>query len=201
MEQESRRAQWLVLWLDCDREGENIAFEVVEVCTAVNHHLNIKRAHFSALIERFHILNLVSILLCGFQRFITDYFYIVNGNLEFRDIHDAVQNLVQPNKWFADAVDARQVIALRAELPFCCNCLLLLLRLLLYLQEIDLRIGASFTRFQTLLLKDAFNIDSVTDDRNIVLSYGPCQVSCRCMIYSSSSSPISLSLKLVLHRC
>lgn len=27
-----------------------------------------------------------------------------------------------------------------------------------------------------MLLKDAFNIDSVADDKNIVLSYGPCQV-------------------------
>ncbi|KAK8966882.1 hypothetical protein KSP40_PGU015401 [Platanthera guangdongensis] len=42
--------------------------------------------------------------------------------------------------------------------------------------EIDLRIGASFTRFQTMLLRDAFVLDLVADDRNIVLSYGPCQV-------------------------
>lgn len=48
-----------------------------------------------------------------------------------------------------------------------------------FLQEIDLRIGASFTRFQTMLMRDAFIIDTVTDDRNLVLSYGPCQV-CLC---------------------
>ncbi|KAL3729037.1 hypothetical protein ACJRO7_033608 [Eucalyptus globulus] len=117
LEEEARRCQWLVLWLDCDREGENIAFEVIDTCTAANRNLTIKRARFSALIER--------------------------------EIHDSVQNLVEPNRWFADAVDARQ--------------------------EIDLRIGASFTRFQTMLLRDAFVIDSAADDRNLVLSYGPCQ--------------------------
>ncbi|XP_010270299.1 PREDICTED: DNA topoisomerase 3-alpha [Nelumbo nucifera] len=117
LEEEARKCQWLVLWLDCDREGENIAFEVVEICSAANNHLNIWRARFSALIDR--------------------------------EIHESVQNLVRPNQLFADAVDARQ--------------------------EIDLRIGASFTRFQTMLLKDAFVIDFATDDRNLVLSYGPCQ--------------------------
>lgn len=52
LEEEARKCQWLVLWLDCDREGENIAFEVVEVCSSVNSQLNIWRAHFSSLIDR-----------------------------------------------------------------------------------------------------------------------------------------------------
>uniref|UniRef100_A0A0E0K969 DNA topoisomerase n=1 Tax=Oryza punctata TaxID=4537 RepID=A0A0E0K969_ORYPU len=117
LEEEARKCQWLVLWLDCDREGENIAYEVIDICAGANSRLNIWRARFSALIDR--------------------------------EIHEAVQHLDRPNKLFADAVDARQ--------------------------EIDLRIGASFTRFQTMLLKDAFVLDDTGDDRNIVLSYGPCQ--------------------------
>lgn len=55
LEEEARRCQWLVLWLDCDREGENIAFEVIQVCTSVNSRLTIKRARFSALIDRFSL--------------------------------------------------------------------------------------------------------------------------------------------------
>jgi len=53
LQQEVRNCQWLILWLDCDREGENIAFEVIEVCTEVNRNLNILRARFSALIDRY----------------------------------------------------------------------------------------------------------------------------------------------------
>ncbi|KAL0332592.1 UNVERIFIED_CONTAM: DNA topoisomerase 3-alpha [Sesamum calycinum] len=117
LEEEARKSQWLILWLDCDREGENIAFEVVEVCTRANRNLNIWRARFSALIDR--------------------------------EIHYAAQHLIRPNQLFADAVDVRQ--------------------------EIDLRIGASFTRFQTMLLRDAFVLDFATDDKNVILSYGPCQ--------------------------
>ncbi|XP_019200561.1 PREDICTED: DNA topoisomerase 3-alpha isoform X3 [Ipomoea nil] len=117
LEEESRRCQWLILWLDCDREGENIAFEVLEICKQANRNLRVWRARFSALIDR--------------------------------EIRQSVERLVQPNQLFSDAVDVRQ--------------------------EIDLRIGASFTRFQTMLLRDTFVIDLAPDDRNLVLSYGPCQ--------------------------
>lgn len=52
LEEEARTCQWLVLWLDCDREGENIAYEVVDICAGANRQLNIWRARFSALIPR-----------------------------------------------------------------------------------------------------------------------------------------------------
>ena len=116
---EARRAQWLILWLDCDREGEHICFEVMEVCCGVNRNLRVLRAQFSTLLV---------------------------GELE-----RALATLRPPNKSEADAVDARQ--------------------------EIDLRSGASFTRFLTLSLQQKFDWSSnlgPTSDKPVI-SYGPCQ--------------------------
>ena len=59
-----------------------------------------------------------------------------------RDIWNAINNLVAPNPHENDAVDARQ--------------------------EIDLRIGAAFTRFQTIRVQNNAGVESV-------VSYGPCQ--------------------------
>ena len=94
----AKKCNVLVLWLDCDREGENIAFEVIDVVKKQNPKIEILRAHFSALTDR--------------------------------DIFRAVNNLVAPDKNQADAVDIRQ--------------------------RIDLIIGASFTRLQSLLLRNVY---------------------------------------------
>ncbi|RHZ16572.1 hypothetical protein DYB26_000261 [Aphanomyces astaci] len=123
---EAARAQWLVLWLDCDREGENIAFEVKSVCENVNRRLRVFRARFSALIPR--------------------------------DIQHAVQHLVQPNENLSLACDARS--------------------------EIDLRLGAAFTRFQTMRIQKKFprihtqnaaSSSSSSNTDNKVVSFGSCQ--------------------------
>lgn len=94
-----RQCQDLILWLDCDREGEAIGFEVLDVCTSVNQRLRVRRARFSALIPR--------------------------------DIDRALHNLVAPDEHQAHAVQARS--------------------------EIDLRLGAAFTRLQTLALQNRFD--------------------------------------------
>ncbi|CAL9040038.1 DNA topoisomerase 3-beta-like isoform X1 [Musa acuminata AAA Group] len=111
---EAQGCTYLVLWLDCDREGENICYEVIE-CTGI-HETGpgriIYRARFSSVTEK--------------------------------DIFNAMENLVGPNKDEALAVDARQ--------------------------EIDLKVGVAFTRFQTRYFQGKYgNLDSR------VISYGPCQ--------------------------
>ena len=42
-------AEYLCLWLDCDREGENIGFEVISLCQEWIQYDNVYRAKFSAL--------------------------------------------------------------------------------------------------------------------------------------------------------
>lgn len=76
LEEEARKCQWLILWLDCDREGENIAFEVIEVCRAVNCHLVVRRARFSALIDRFLSLNFSSIFIYSFHVLVCDFGFV-----------------------------------------------------------------------------------------------------------------------------
>lgn len=113
----SRRASALILWLDCDREGEAISDEVRAVCIKGNPRLQtqnrIYRAKFSTVLPG--------------------------------EIQRALRSLGRVNEHFVQAVLARS--------------------------EHDLRVGAAFTRFQTLRLQKKF--DGFTDGG--VISYGPCQ--------------------------
>lgn len=110
----SKNIDLLALWLDCDREGENIAYEVMYVVDKATKlpSSSIKRAQFSAL--------------------------------TFEDLNFAAQNLREPDQKLSDAVEARQ--------------------------ELDLRLGAAFTRFQTEQFQR-----TVPQLDQILLSYGPCQ--------------------------
>lgn len=49
LEWEARDAAWLVIWTDCDREGEHIGSEIVEICLKSNSRLQVFRARYSAV--------------------------------------------------------------------------------------------------------------------------------------------------------
>lgn len=92
LEKEARGADTIILWLDCDKEGENICFEVIDcIQNSIQQNAKIFRAKFSSITDK--------------------------------DIRHAFNNLGYPDKNQSLSVDARQ--------------------------EIDLRIGCAFTRFQT----------------------------------------------------
>lgn len=50
LQQEARHADLLMIWTDCDREGEHIGSEIVNVCRRANRNIRVKRAKFSAII-------------------------------------------------------------------------------------------------------------------------------------------------------
>ena len=112
-------ADWLVIWTDYDREGENIGFEIIDICTGRGGNRNL-RVH-----------------RCG--KF---------SSINEESMEHAMLYCKAPDRSMSDAVEARM--------------------------ELDLRTGAAFTRFQTMLLQNRFD----ETQGNSVISYGPCQFPC-----------------------
>ena len=111
LEKNVSRAGLVIIWTDCDREGENIARQISEIAQTVKN-IEVRRARFFGISKR--------------------------------EIDAAICNLSTINQAEADAVDARM--------------------------ELDLRIGSSFTRLQTLSLRSKTKLDMR------VVSYGSCQI-------------------------
>lgn len=108
-----RSCNGLIIWTDCDREGENIGFEIIDVCRSIKPNIQIFRAKFSEITP------------VGIRR--------------------ALDTIGPPDERQSQAVDVRS--------------------------ELDLRIGAAFTRLQTLRYQRLFpaHIDGL-------VSYGSCQI-------------------------
>ena len=54
LESQAKYARLLVIWTDCDREGEHIGHEIVEAARVGNANLQVKRARFSN-VERAYV--------------------------------------------------------------------------------------------------------------------------------------------------
>ena len=149
--------QWLVLWTDCDREGEYIAYEVVDAVKRTRPRIRAFRARFSSLID-------------------TDIWRAVGslGQLDprQRDVRGTVQCAAQwlfPTRHPSIAVSSRltHTPPWRLLLPCDCDCdvcvwggvwtvffffFFSFCQAVAARNEIDLRLGAIFTRFQVCVV-------------------------------------------------
>lgn len=49
---EARGCDTLMIWTDCDREGEHIGSEIAQICRKARPNITVKRARFSAIIAQ-----------------------------------------------------------------------------------------------------------------------------------------------------
>jgi DNA topoisomerase-3 len=108
LEREARGMDYLVLWLDCDREGENICFEVIQCVQGVMRQPQSYRAPASHVTGGYkqHERHQQTIFRARFSA------------VTPKDIEKAMQNLVEPNQNEAFAVDARQELDLKVGVAF-----------------------------------------------------------------------------------
>nr|CAD2191764.1 unnamed protein product [Meloidogyne enterolobii] len=118
---EAKKANVLIIWTDCDREGEHIGNEISQTCLNANKNLRVLRARFSEITQQ--------------------------------SVTRAMQNLQVIDRNKVSAVDCRM--------------------------ELDLRIGAAFTRLQTISIRKnglhTYLNNGEEFENKQVVSYGSCQ--------------------------
>jgi len=105
LEREAKGMDYLVLWLDCDREGENICFEVIK-CT--QHVMKQPQSYLPARVKSARSTHASS------QTIFRARFSAVTA----KDIEKAMQCLVSPSEHESLAVDARQELDLKVGVAF-----------------------------------------------------------------------------------
>lgn len=151
LEAGARGADFIVLWMDCDREGGKFSWDIncrniFPSENSVPHMLRYRSSFISKENINFEVLDCCMHLMqsggsaSNFDRVYRAHFSAINPS----DIKKAYKELGKPDKNQALSVDARQ--------------------------ELDLKVGVAFSRFQTRYFQGRYgDLDSA------VLSYGPCQ--------------------------
>lgn len=57
LEREVQKCGALIIWTDCDREGENIGFEIIQVCHAIKSNIRIYRYLSNMLSMKLYLLS------------------------------------------------------------------------------------------------------------------------------------------------
>ena len=161
-----------MLWLDCDREGENICYEVGVLEYFVSHvplrKLLYHLLHFDEVMDN-AVPHLSS---AGGQQQVWRAQF---SSLAPVDLKRAMATLGSPNKDMSDSVDARaepRRLSLQGTGETLQNSHDVSFSVLQAEQaeEMDLKLGCAFTRFQTKYFQGKYG----DLDTNLV-SYGPCQ--------------------------
>lgn len=146
---------YLYLWLDCDREGENICYEVLFCPNTQTHLTELQIRNFrsgTATDESLPICRppqVISVLkAAGVCPAAENIFRATFSAVTAPELKRAFQRPSRPNADEANAVDARQ--------------------------EIDLKVGCAFTRLLTRQFVEGARVTFGRPDLKVV-SYGPCQ--------------------------
>lgn len=110
-----RQCQALIIWTDCDREGENIGYEIIDVCKAGE--LLSWICVFNRLISYLSLASLTQTLFSLLAKQNIQVFRARFSEITPGSIRRACESLTEPDINVSDAVDVRQELDLRIGKP------------------------------------------------------------------------------------